>query len=259
VYSAEYVIEEIKELVSNGTKIVRFEDDTLVTNIDRLKKIKELVITNGLNKQIQFSCWARANEVTAEATECLQAMNVSLVWMGLESGCQRTLDYLKGNVTVEQNLRAVTLLKDAGIQINGFFVIGSPHETEEELMQTYKFIKDSRLDFATVNILTPMPGTACWDYWTEKNPLVNGQDWSRLFPRSADNSSNIILSEELSHEDLRRIYKKFLKLSQRKNRIAHLKKLRPSELPRIVSELVLELQLRYKRLLRGRFANIKKQ
>jgi radical SAM superfamily enzyme YgiQ (UPF0313 family) len=63
---------------------------------------------------------ARANGVTAEIADSLRVINTKLVWMGLESGCQGTLDYLKGHVTVQQNLGAINILKDAGIQINGF-------------------------------------------------------------------------------------------------------------------------------------------
>ncbi len=240
--SAAYILEEIKGLVLNGVKIIRFEDDSLTTNVVRLRKIKELITAQGLNQHVQFNCWARANEVTVEVVEYLKAMNVNFVWMGLESGCQRTLDYLKGNVTVDQNRRAVTLLSDAGIQTNGFFVIGSPYETEEEVLQTYKFIKESRLDFVTINILTPLPGTTCWDYWTEKNPIVDDMDWGQLFHMNTEFSTNIILSETLTYEKLKQIYKKFERLAQRKKLMAHLKKLRLSEFPRIASEMQIMLR-----------------
>ena len=246
--SPSYVLEEIRELTENGAKIIRFEDDSLTTNTRRLQEISNLIVADGLDRRVQFSCWARANEVNAEAVDSLKKMNVRLVWMGLESGCQRTLDYLKGHVTVEQNLRATSLLKDAGIQTNGFFIIGSPSETEEEIMQTYKFIRESQLDFATVNILTPLPGTATWDHWTEKNSIVDGLDWSRLFSIRFDPRFDIIISEEVSPAELYRLYRKFAMLSRSMKRKANFRKLRQLELPRIAHELLISFRLFYKKL-----------
>ena len=92
-------------------------------------------------------------------------MNVVAIALGLESGAERVLRYLKGaNVTVKDNYRALELLRDAGIQTSGNFIIGSPDETEEEIMATYKFIRKSKVDFVTLHVFSILPGTPVWDY-----------------------------------------------------------------------------------------------
>jgi len=114
------------------------------------------------------------------------------------------LKYLKGNATVEENWRAIDLLKNADIQTNASFIIGVPDETKEEVMQTYDFIKRSRLDTVTVNRLIPFPGTPVWEYASKKGLVSEDMDWSRI--------NQIILSERLSKEELSYLLKKFKKL-----------------------------------------------
>ena len=211
--SPQYVVEEIRELVDHGVKIIRINDENFASNGRRLKKISELVIEGGLHQKVRFSCWCRSNNVTPDIVEALKAMNVVSVKMGLESGSDRTLQYLKGGVTVADNLNAVNLLKDAGIQVNGDFIIGAPDESYEEIMMTYDFIKNTRVDFVDVNILTPLPGTPLWNYALQKGIVRDDMDWRALNFKFLENADNVpIVSEHLSRQQLLQIYKKFQRL-----------------------------------------------
>jgi len=211
--TAEYVIEEIRELIENGVKVIRFSDDNFVANKERLQQIAEMVVSNGFHKQVKFSCWCRSNSVTADAVKNLKAINVVSVKMGLESGCDRTLQYLKGNVTVKDNWNAIMLLKNAGIQVNGDFIIGAPDETEEEIMLTYEFIKSAPLDLVDINILSPLPGTPIWEYAVERKLITNDMNWGTLnFKFRNNGASSVILSERLTPRQLNRIHRKFARL-----------------------------------------------
>lgn len=204
--SPEYVMEEIDELIYNGTKIIRFYDDLFTSNKKRLKILADKIVEKGYHQKVKFACWARANTITPEVIDILKSMNMVAVEMGLESGCERTLKYLKGgNVTVEQNRLAVKLLKKAGIQANGDFIIGAPDETEEEIMQTYNFIKEIRLDTVTVNPLTPYPGTPVWEYAIKRSLVSCDMDWSKI--------KSVKLSEKLNEENLSALLKRFHRLS----------------------------------------------
>lgn len=220
--SPEYVIEEIKELIRNGVKVVRFNDDNFIANKQRFLRIAELIVANGYHEKVKFSCWCRANNVVPEVVEALKAMNIVSVKMGLESGNDRTLQYLKGSVTVQDNWSAVNQLKDAGIQTNGDFIIGAPEETYSEIMETYRFIKESRVDFVDISVLIPLPGTPLWDYAIRKNLVDDAMDWTALNFRFSKKSSNgaPILSETLSREEMFKIYQKFRRLRMMKTIMA---------------------------------------
>jgi radical SAM superfamily enzyme YgiQ (UPF0313 family) len=202
--SPDYVVAEITELIERGVRIIKIYDDLFTFNKSRLEQVADKIAADALDQRVKFTCWCRASTVTQDVVDALKLMNVVSVELGLESGCDRTLKYLKGNATVEENWRAIDLLKNAGIQTNATFIIGAPDETEEEVMQTYNFIKRSRLDTVTVNRLIPFPGTPVWEYASEKGLVSETMDWEHI--------NQTILSERLSTEELSYLLKKFKRL-----------------------------------------------
>jgi anaerobic magnesium-protoporphyrin IX monomethyl ester cyclase len=220
--SPAYIVEELHELIDHGAKVVRFADENFIANVERLRDLAALIDSEGINKKLKFSCWCRANNVTDEIVNLLKTINVVSVKLGLESGNNRVLNYLKGNVSVEDNRRAVQMLHAAGFQVNADFLFGAPDETEQEIMDTYRFIKRSPIAFFDINIFSALPGTPVWDL-AEKKGLVSGSrmHWGRLnYKFINDPLRAITLSEKLSHAQLLKIHKKFQRLRMWKSFLA---------------------------------------
>lgn len=212
--SADYIIEELEELAAHGVRVVRFADENFISNVPRLNEIHEKIRQRGLDRRLKFSCWCRANGVTSEIARMLRSMNVTSVKLGLESGSQRMLDYLKGQVTVEQNRQAVRFLKNAGLQVNADFLFGAPDETLDEMKDTYEFIRTTPIDLFDVNIFSPLPGTPVWKLAVERG-LVDDRhmDWGRLDYKFHRNPRKAIhLSNRLYHGQLKRVHGKFQRL-----------------------------------------------
>lgn len=145
-------------------------------------------------------------------------MNVVSVGLGLESGNERILTYLKGgSITVQQNKEAIKIFKKYKIAVNASFVIGSSSETKEEIMQTYNFIKETPFDLVDIYVLTPYPGTPIWRHALERGLVSDNMNWERLNVNFERNKRAIILSEKLSKEEIYNIYKKFRRLRLLKN------------------------------------------
>lgn len=219
-FSAEYVVREIEELVKTyNVKLISFFDDLFIANKQRLQKILELLKGKDFYKRIKFTCSARANLITDEIAELLKEMGVSSVGMGLESGSNKVLKYLKGtNIFVEDNKKAIMILKRYGIAANASFVIGSPNETESDMLKTYIFIKNNPLSLFDTYVLTPYPGTGIWEYARKRNLVAEDMDWAKLNVNFSANYKNaIILSETLGRKDVIRMYKKFQMLRLFKN------------------------------------------
>ena len=211
-FSPEYVFSEIERLSNeSGAKMISFYDDLFVADKKRLHDIATLVEESDLAEKIKFTCSCRSNLVTEDIVADLKRMGVVSVGMGLESGNPRILYYLKGKtITVEDNRRAIELLTSAGIKANASFIIGSPDETEKEMMDTYDFIRKSKLSFVDIYVLTPYPGTPVWDFAKSRGLVSDDMDWSKLNVNFDVNHANaIILSESLSRERLYQIYRKF--------------------------------------------------
>ena len=224
-FSTEYVVSEIAEIVETyNPKRINLSDDLFIADKNRVKKIAEKVRKKGLHRMVEFHCNARANLVTDEIAKLLKAMNVQTVSMGLESGSPRMLKYLKGDtVTVKQNEHAINVLKKHGLNVNASFIIGSPTETREDVMETYRFIEHSNLDGGATFVMLPLPGTAVWDYGVGVGVLGDFMDWSRFEIYFEDDLERMIISDLLSREELVELYGLFQRL-WRKHRRGYLLK-----------------------------------
>ena len=61
----------------------------------------------------------------------------------------------------------------AGISTNGFFIIGFPTETEQEMMETINYALKSKLATAVFFILKLFPGTALAEEYLTETPDFN--------------------------------------------------------------------------------------
>ena len=79
------------------------------------------------------------------------------VMFGIESGSQRILDRLKEEQTLEEVATAVRNAKQAGIEIvHGFFTVGNPDETIEDMNATFDLASKLPLDTFGFNRLCCM-------------------------------------------------------------------------------------------------------
>lgn len=103
-----------------------------------IKGIAESKPSNlGFNPRLFVYAQARDLANHPERIQMLKDIGVFRVNMGLESMSDTTLKHMKGERdSVEQNYRALQLLKDAGIHVYGSFVFGSEKETPSTLRQT---------------------------------------------------------------------------------------------------------------------------
>ena len=210
-FSAEYVAEELREMASMGVKRVNFYDDLMIADLDRLIKLHDIIVRDPVLSRMKFWLNARANLVTDDTAEIMASMGVVSVGMGLESGNDRTLRYLKGgNVNVSDNGYAIHYLHKHGIAATASFIIGSPDETEPEIMDTYNFIEKSGLDFVDVFPLIPFPATPVWNEALSRGLVSNDMDWSRLNVYYTKRGPDpIIMSKHISRQRMDELYKMF--------------------------------------------------
>ena len=247
-FSPEYVFAEVENLVKNsGAKMISFYDDLFVANKKRLHDIAILMEQSGLAKKVKFTCSCRSNMVNEDVVADLKRMGVVSVGLGLESGNLRVLNYLKGKtVTVEDNRRAVKVLTSAGIKANASFIIGSPDETETEMMDTYDFIRKSKLSFVDIYVLTPYPGTPVWDFAKSLGLVSDDMDWDILNVNFELNHPNaILLSNTVNRKRLYQIYKKFRRQRLVRNIRSLITHPMLLDLPKVASGIAKEKVIRF--------------
>ncbi|MDY6966235.1 MAG: radical SAM protein [Halobacteriota archaeon] len=210
-FSAGYVLDEIRYMIDKyHPPHIAFSDDLIIANKRRLREIADMIDEEGIGDEVSFSLKCRANLVNEEVVRLLKKMNVIEVGIGLESGSQKILNYLKDGTTVEDNRTAIDLIKRYDILLSPTFILGSPSETKEDALETLDFIRRSKMDQFNFFTLIPLPGTPVWDYAKERGLVSDDMDWSKL--SLAPNSlsfDGVVLSEEMSEEELIEVYSSF--------------------------------------------------
>ncbi len=220
VHSAEYVAGEIKLLVEEyGVEAINIEDSLFVVNIKRIEKINDLLEDYGILGKVKFSVEGRANLINERMMNALTRMGTVSLLLGLESGSERVLRQLKkGTIRLEQNKKAVELANQYGIGVHGTFIIGSPTETKEEMLDTLEFIKNISIHRVGLGKCTPFPGSKLWDEAKERGLVQDEMDWTKfeLAPESAGNGS-IYMNEIVPVSEFLDIIKEFQKVINRKH------------------------------------------
>lgn len=214
LFPAGYVVNEIRLLIEEyKVKEIHFYDDLFCCDLNRIKEIIRLLKERGILGRVDFSGAIRANLVNDEMISLLKEMGIKKLGMGLESGSEETLKYLKGtNINLEGNARAIEIIRSRGIDVHCSFIIGSPFEMKKDILETLHFIKKSNLSGFDVYVLTAFPGTPVWEYAKAKGLVSEDMDWSRLNVDFEENHCRaVILSENLSR---RQIYGFFLKFKR---------------------------------------------
>lgn len=203
--SPEFVIEEIKYMLTLGIKEIRIIDDMFTADMKRAKKICELIVQNNLKFPWTLAAGLRVDKIDLEFLTLAKKAGLYQVALGFESGDQKSLDSIAKGITIEQSYGAMELVKKAKIESVGFFMFGLPTDTEESLKKTIAFAKKLSPTYAKVTITIPFPGTRLYEEY-EKKGLIKSRDWAKYNLHSA---AHIFQHPNLSIKTLDRYYNKF--------------------------------------------------
>src|SRR5256714_6024405 len=131
----------------------------------------------------------RADAVERELFIRMRDAGLYLVYMGLESGSEQELETLHKQITVQQNLRAVNILKSIGLMWEYGFMLLDPSSTFESVRDNLKFLRTILADGClpvTFCRMLPYDGTPIKDELVRTGRLkgdVCNPDYDFLDPR----------------------------------------------------------------------------
>ncbi|MCX6639826.1 MAG: radical SAM protein [bacterium] len=157
------VIEEMKLLKRcYDIEEIEFIDDIFNVDIERAKSIFREVIDLKLNLKFSFPNGLRSDSFDEELLDLMKSAGAYRLMFAVESGSQRIQKVIRKNLNLEKAQANITLANKKGFFVGGFFIIGFPDETEEEMRQSIDFALKSKLHTANFVIVTPFPGTELW-------------------------------------------------------------------------------------------------
>jgi len=178
--SPQHVVAEFTYLQQLGYGAVAFVDDHFLLQPKRIEAICKGINDKGVT--IHWGCEGRVDSVAQHLFPAMAKAHCRTVMFGIESGSQKVLDRLKKEQTLAEVETAVTNAKQAGIEIvHGFFVVGNPDETVEDLRATFRFASTLRLDTFGFNRLCVYRGTPLWQEYVKRGLVSELADWYKYF------------------------------------------------------------------------------
>lgn len=155
--SAEAVVEQIIDLRDrHDVRGIWFKDSIFNLNQEWVRRFANLMIER--NVGVSFQINTRVDLIREDELALLKQAGLTQIDLGIESGSPETLKRLKKGTSPEVIRKQVRLAKQY-VKAFGFFMIGLPGETEEDVQQTFALAKEIDLDRWTWSIYSPLPGS----------------------------------------------------------------------------------------------------
>ena len=153
--SPRNVVDEMEQVLSStGIDYFVLSDDDFIGPGERCKRrayeIADEVLSRKLKIKFSFEC--RADEVDKDLFKRLMEAGLDAVFIGLESGCQSQLDRFTKGTTVEQNRKAIEIVRELGLKMDVGFIMFDPYVTVEELEQNMRFIRELELSVPMIKL-----------------------------------------------------------------------------------------------------------
>jgi radical SAM superfamily enzyme YgiQ (UPF0313 family) len=158
--------EELTELHREyGFTDLNFQDETFFTRRERVTEIAEIFLRNDLH--FTWAGTMRADQGArlsdADLDLCRKA-GLRRVLIGVESGSQEMMDWMKKDIKLEQVLDTARRCAERGIDGIFPFIVGFPNETDASLLATLKVartLSEMHPGFSTpIFYFKPYPGSA---------------------------------------------------------------------------------------------------
>lgn len=180
-HSVDFMLKQITYLYT-AHKIREFHivDDNFTFDNNYTKDFLRRLI--GLNLDISLATpnGVHIGTLDEELLRLMKASGMYLVSVGIESGSDKILSLMKKTTTIKEIREKVKLIRSVGLEIAGFFMMGFPGETKEDIMKTIRFSLE--LDLIRANYFTflPFPGTSSYNELALKGELKN-INWQRFY------------------------------------------------------------------------------
>lgn len=170
-------IRRIKEIWPRP--FIEFADDNTFADKAHSRDLVRALIPEGLR-------WFTESDISIardpELLALLRESGCEQILIGLESPTVAGLDGIerKGNWKLRQldgYKRAITTIQDAGITVNGCFVLGLDGTDEGSFDAVFDFVRDSGLYEVQATLMTPFPGTPLYERLLGEGRILHPGAW----------------------------------------------------------------------------------
>ncbi len=201
--SVKNIMEEIRLLINKfGVKEIQFFDSNCAHRQGPLRELCEHIISENIDITWSAPNGIRVDSIDKDLAVLMKRSGCFQVNVGIESASPRILKEIKKPIASDMVREKISLLRKAGIEVVGFFMIGFPGETASEIKRTISFAMELPITGASFSILSPLPGTGIYED-AYKNRKMDINNFNLLDFINYHNDLS-----EVSYDNLREIQKK---------------------------------------------------
>lgn len=158
--SPESVVAEVAEIKHRfGVEDLEILDD--IANLDRgrLHEILDGLLAANLHPLLSFPNGVRTDLIDRETVDLLQQVGAGEISIAVETASPRLQKLIRKNLDLDKVARNIELLARRRVLTRGFFMMGFPTETAEEMRATIDYACRSSLHLALFFTVAPFKGT----------------------------------------------------------------------------------------------------
>ncbi len=205
--STENIIAEIEMAIRKfGAHTFDFLDEIFLMDRPVTRKLLQYFIDSGLSKKIRWTGLTRANIVNADLIDLARRSGCICLAMGVEAGDDEILVTVRKKVNIQQIKRAVAIVKNAGISLNTYYILGHPGETRATANKTVELAAELNTDNIAIGLMVPFPGTEIYNL--AKNNKMGYSLLSERWEEYDKYGGRALKIEGLPYEELERLQMK---------------------------------------------------
>jgi radical SAM superfamily enzyme YgiQ (UPF0313 family) len=166
--SPENVLAEIDILYNNyGIRELHIQDDVFNFDKQRVKDICNGILDRGYKLWISFPDGLRGDILDQETIDMLKRVGTYYVGFGVETASPRIQKLIRKQQDLNHLRHVASMCDKAGFITCGFFMLGFPTETREELEMTVDYAVSTPFTRLEVSQVAVFPGTKLYDWAKE--------------------------------------------------------------------------------------------
>lgn len=166
--SPENVAEEVRILrEQHGVDELEIIDDIFNMNSPRMKAVCRAI--EPYKMHLCFPNGLRFDILDEEGVEALVRAGTYAACVAVETVTPRLQELIKKRLRAPETLQAIRWMSERKVMVRGFFMLGFPTETLEEVEATIDFAVKSELTQAYFFNVVPQPGTPLYDLAKEED------------------------------------------------------------------------------------------
>ncbi|MDP2939844.1 MAG: radical SAM protein [Candidatus Omnitrophota bacterium] len=180
--SIKHILSEIEYLSSNfGIRIFDIPDENFTFDKKYVMDFCEAVMQYNGKFEFFLPNGIRLDSLNRELLITMRKAGFRReVAVGIESGSERVLKLMKKNLSLDKVKEKIKLLNQAGFRPIGYFIVGFPGESREDLRKTLRLALNLKLYAAAFTPFAPMPGTEATDYILKNKELPEDFDFTSI-------------------------------------------------------------------------------